>query len=87
MTKTFIAVRDVDEETFRKFKAMSVEERMKLGVALTIAMKYLLEKKKKRKERSLSGVEQLMSIKPFSWGKGTEKTSKEVDEILYGMKK
>ena len=50
MTKTFIAVRDVDEETFRKFKAMSVEERMKLGVALTIAMKYLLEKKKKRKE-------------------------------------
>ena len=26
-------------------------------------------------------------MKPFDWGKGTKKTSKEIDEILYGNKK
>ena len=25
-----------------------------------------------------------LSLKPVSWGKGTEKTSKEIDKILYG---
>jgi len=29
----------------------------------------------------------LLRIKPFDWEKGTEKTSKEIDEILYGNKK
>ena len=84
MKKTLIAVRDVDEETFRKFRAMSVEERMKLGDALTIAMKHWLreEKTKTSRQRSFRGL-----AKPFDWGKGTEKTSKEVDEILYGSKR
>ena len=45
MKKTFIAVRDVDEETFRKFKSLTSEERMKLGVALTIAMQDWIESK------------------------------------------
>lgn len=86
MKKTLIAVRDVDEETFRKFRAMSVEERMKLGDALTIAMKHWLqeEKAKAAKQRGLR-IKDL--AKPFDWGKGTEKTSKEIDEILYGSKR
>ena len=29
----------------------------------------------------------LLKVKPFDWGKGTERTSKEIDEILYGNKK
>ncbi|MEK6844343.1 MAG: hypothetical protein AABX83_02850 [Nanoarchaeota archaeon] len=83
MTKTFIAVRDVDEETFRKFKAASAEERMKLGVALTKAMRHLLDEKKKKYHKV---VKNLLKVKPFDWGKGTERTSREIDEILYNKK-
>ncbi|MGB9003807.1 MAG: hypothetical protein WCC52_08385 [Nitrosotalea sp.] len=28
----------------------------------------------------------LVKIKPFDWGIGTDKTSMEIDEILYGSK-
>ena len=86
MGKTFIGIRDVDEETFRKFKVMSVEEKMKLGVALTMAMKYFLKKEAHRKKHKKT-VQHLLEVKPFDWGPGTEKTSEEIDEILYGSKK
>jgi hypothetical protein len=79
MEKTFIGVRDVDEETFRKFRSLSVERRMKLGEALTKAMLLMIEKQKNnKKERKCP------KIKPFPWGKGSERTSMEVDEIVYG---
>jgi len=81
MEKTFIAVRDVDKEAFRKFRAMSVAERLKLGEALTIAMKRLIEEKEKRKTNS---AKILLTLKPFDFGAGNEKLSKEVDRILYG---
>ena len=48
MEKTFIGVRDVDEEIFRKFRALSVREKMKLGDALSLAMKKTLEEKENR---------------------------------------
>ncbi len=86
MDKTFFAVRDVDEKAIRKFKALAVEERMKLGDALTKAMLYWLAKEKKDKKKA-KGVDSLLKIKPFNWGPGTEKTSSEIDEILYGLKK
>ncbi|MBI5803991.1 hypothetical protein HY450_01985 [Candidatus Pacearchaeota archaeon] len=82
MKKTFIAVRDVDEETFRKFKAASVRERLKLGVALSIAMKNWLEEKIGQKSKI-----KFPKVKPFSFGPGNERLSEEVDEILYGLKK
>jgi len=40
--KTNIAVREIDEEVFRKFKAKTIDEDMKLGEALTLAMKFWL---------------------------------------------
>jgi len=81
MEKTFIAVRDVDKEAFRKFRAMSVNEKLKLGDALTIAMRKLIEEKEGKKS---NGVRSLLSLKPFNFGKGNEKLSKEVDKVLYG---
>ncbi|MEK6888524.1 MAG: hypothetical protein AABW80_00265 [Nanoarchaeota archaeon] len=81
MESTFIAVRDVEAETFRRFKAMSVKERLKLGDALTIAMNKLIEEKEVGKKKN---VKHLMALKPFSFGKGNEKLSKEVDKVLYG---
>lgn len=81
MEKTFIAVRDVDTEAFRKFKIMSMKEKLKVGEALTIAMKRLMEEKDNRKNK---GIKSLLTLKPFDFGKGSEKLSKEVDEIVYG---
>lgn len=81
MSKTFISVRDVDTEAFRQFRAMSIRERLKIGEALTIAMKKLMEEKKKKDNM---GVSSLLTLKPFDFGKGNEKLSKEVDKILYG---
>lgn len=81
MGKTFIGVRDVDEEVFRKFRALTVEEKMKLGEALTLAMKRMIQEKKK--ERKEGNTKLLLEVKPFDFGKGTENLSEEIDDILY----
>lgn len=79
MDKTIIGVRDVDEETFRKFKALAVQKRINLGEALTNAMRKTMQEENNKPKKM-----KLPQVKPFSWGKGTEKTSEEVDKILYG---
>ena len=77
MVKTFIGVREVDAEIYNKFRALSVEERLKLGEALTLAMKFYIEKRKNKNNKKF------LQIKPFSWGSGTERLSEESDKILY----
>lgn len=77
MAKTFIGVREVDEETFRRFRARAVQERLKLGYALTLAMKYWMEKEKDKGSKKLKGPK----VKPFSWGPGTKKLSIEHDKF------
>jgi hypothetical protein len=67
-----------------KFRERVLAERMNVGEALTLAMKEWLNKERKRKEIDPKN---LLCIKPFDWGKGTEKTSKEIDKILYGNKR
>ena len=85
MVKTTITVRDVDEETFRKFMALSVEERAKLGDALSMAMKHWMEEEKMKykkpdpkKLRELIGI--IKTKKKVKW-------SEEIDEFLYGLEK
>lgn len=75
-----ITVRDVDEEVLRKFKAVITIDKMKMGQALTKAMKELIMQKERSEKIDSSP---LFRIKPFDWGKGTEKISKEIDEIVY----
>jgi len=82
--KTTIAVRDVDEETFRKFRALSIEERMKLGDAITIAMRKMIREKETKKK---SDPKNLLKIKPIKVGKKKVRWSEEIDEVLYGWKK
>jgi hypothetical protein len=84
MSETFIGVRGVDEDVFRKFRARAVERRIKLGLAITQAMKRLLEEDNQK--QNTSNLSKLLKIKPFSFGKGTEKISEEIDNILYGRK-
>ena len=75
-----ISVRDVDEEVLRKFKAVIIMDKMKMGQALTKAMKEWIRQKESSKKIDSSS---LFRIKPFDWGKGKEKTSSEIDEIIY----
>lgn len=81
MGKSFIAVRDVEEETFKRFKMYAIEQHIKIGDALTTAMNTLLKQEHTKK---LKNLDILLTIKPKNFGKGTEKLSEEVDNILYG---
>ncbi len=87
MAKTTITVRDVDEETFRKFRALTVEERTKLGDTLSIAMKHWIEEERMRNDKpdpkklkELVGIVKIKGRKKVRW-------SEEIDEILYGLEK
>lgn len=71
-----LSIKNVDEKIFKEFKAESVRQGKNIGNTLTLAMKLYLDKKRKTK---LS----ILDFKPTSWGKGTERTSEEIDKILY----
>ena len=72
-----ISVKDVEEQVFREFRAESVRGGLKVGRALSLAMKLWLEKKERRPKMSL------LDLKPTDWGKGTERLSEEIDKVLY----
>ncbi len=72
-----VSIKNVEEEVFREFKAESVREGFKVGKALTLAMKMWLENIGRKPKMSL------LNFKPRDWGKGTERTSEEIDNIIY----
>ena len=72
-----VSIKHVEEDVFREFKAQSVKEGLKVGGALTLAMKCWMEKKKKTPQLNI------LDYKATDWGKGTERTSEEIDSILY----
>ncbi len=73
-----VTIRGLKESVFRKFKARAVEQGMKLGEALTMAMENWL--KQPPPKRALT----VLDLEVFDWGPGTEKSSLEIDKILYG---
>ena len=82
MTKTFIAVREVNTEVYRKFIVVALQEKIKVGTALTMAMQgWIVEKNKKVKKKDIRN---LLKIKPFDSEPGNERLSEEIDDILYG---
>jgi len=80
MTSMNVTIRGIDASVFRKFKARAVEEGMKLGEAVAQAMDMWTRRRTGRQHL------RLLEIEPFDWGKGTEKASVEIDELLYGKK-
>ena len=84
MRKELHAIRGIDDDTYRRFRERALEERLKVGKALTLAMREWIRKEKKRK---MINPRNMLKMKPFDWGKGTERTSKEIDEILYGSRR
>jgi len=85
MGNKFIGVRDVDEETFKRFRARAIERRLKLGSALNLAMQKLLdvENRKNKKKDGLNIIKNLLKIKPIRIGNKKVRWSEEVDQILY----
>ena len=75
--ETQITVRDVDQDVFREFKAEAVKHGLTMGSALTLAMEKFKAELGKKKQK-------FTSLKPVSWGKGTEHVSEQVDQIMYG---
>jgi len=86
MRKTFIGVRGVDEETFRKFRALTIEERMRLGDALTMAMRHWVEEER-AKGITKPDPRNLLKIKGIVTTKKKVKWSEEIDKFLYGLEK
>ena len=78
--KELITVRDVDETVLRNFRARAIQKKMKMGDAITDAMKKWIKEGDLEKTDSTI----LLKFKPFDWGPGAYKTSKEIDRILYG---
>ncbi len=73
-----ITIRGIDESVYKRFKAKAVEEGMKLGEAATHVMEIWIEQRGKKPRKTL------LDMKPFSWGDNTEKTSVQIDQIVYG---
>ena len=70
-----VTIRNVDPTVFREFKSNAMKRGMKLGSALTLAMEKFMSTQKREK---------FTTLKPVPWGKGTERVSEQIDEILYG---
>ena len=75
-----IAVRGVEKEVFRKFKAKSIEKGLKLGEALTLAMKEWL----KQREKEKVNVKNIIYLEGIIKPKRRVKWSSEIDKTLYG---
>lgn len=73
-----ITIRNLQDATFRKFKARAAEENLKLGDALTQAMDLWIKRVEKKPRSKLS------DLPTFDLGPGSEKLSTEIDKILYG---
>jgi len=84
MEKTFIGVRGVDEETFRKFRALAIQKRLRLGEALTEAMEKTMEDEK---QENIPDPKNLLKISGIIKTKKRVKWSEEIDEFLYGLEK
>ena len=82
MEKTFIGVRDVNEEVFRKFRAKAIEEKMRIGDALNKAMERYLDNEEKIENKP--NPKNLLKISAIIKTKGRVRWSEEIDETLYG---
>ncbi|MDI6640550.1 MAG: hypothetical protein QMD78_06990 [Methanocellales archaeon] len=72
-----ITIRNIDERSYRRLKAMAALEGIPIGAAITQAIKVWLEREKRASDVSL------LDMKPVSFGKENARLSEEIDEILY----
>jgi hypothetical protein len=83
MKKQILTVRDVEEAAWRRFRAVTAEEGLKAGDALTQAMKIWIKEKESRVSKPDPKL--LLRVKQVTIGKKKVKWSQEIDETLYGL--
>lgn len=84
MEESFIGVREVNTEIFRKFKALAVAKKMKLGDALTKLMQKAI-KEEREAQKTKPDPKNLKKITGIIKTKEKVKWSEEIDNILYGQ--
>lgn len=72
--------RGVEEDVFRDFKAIVAHEGLKSGKALSEALTLFVQRFEQKPRKKM----RLMDLKPVNFGKGSEKSSAEIDAVLYG---
>jgi hypothetical protein len=75
-----VTIRAVDERAFRRFKARAAELDLRLGEALTLAIREWA----KRDASTAKRPSLLASLPVDDWGPGSEHLSEDIDRILYG---
>ena len=76
MARIFVGVRGVDADVYRAFRAMAVERGIRLGEAITRAMKRFLTPRSTSEGRK-GRLHYLDEVAPFSFGEASENTSGE----------
>lgn len=75
-------IRNIDEEAYRRLRTWAAHEGVSIGEALSqLVFQHVELPTKKRRKVSF------WDYKPTGWGPGTERTSEEVDEIVYGVRR
>lgn len=85
MKKAIVAVRGVDEEAYRRFRAKAVEERVNVGDALAEAMRGWVREKEENETRP--DPRNFLRMEGFIKTKKKVRWSEEVEEVLYGWEK
>ena len=76
-----VCVRGIREDVFRQFKAESIREGKKMGEAVNEALNLWL-----RENQPTQTKRRLCELKPVHFGPGTENLSREIDELVYGIR-
>lgn len=84
MVKEVLTVRDVDENTWRRFRTKTQEEGMKTGQALNEALNFWIKEKEKKRTRPIP--QRFLKMNGIIKPGRQVRWSIEVDKILYAGK-
>ncbi|MBI5228318.1 hypothetical protein HY988_07025 [Candidatus Micrarchaeota archaeon] len=74
-----VTLRNFDNELYKELKSEAVKDDITISEALTQAVSvWLSVHKHKKKKKSV------FDFKPVDFGPGSEKSSQEIDQVLYG---
>ncbi len=85
MAKEVLTVRDVDEETWRRFRAKTEEEGLRTGQALNEALNIWI--KEKERNRKHPDPRNFLRVKGVVKAGRRVDWSEEIDTVLYGEEK
>ncbi|HEX9709509.1 MAG TPA: hypothetical protein VGB42_06035 [Candidatus Thermoplasmatota archaeon] len=73
-------IRSLDEDAYRRLKARAAAEGKTIGEAMNEAMRDWASQALAVEKRG-----SILDLKPVSLGKGSERLSEQIDEIVYGI--